>query len=226
MTSLSRLTPPAASEHLTELIGCPISCPSPLPALILNQGSFPPPALLGFYGTTSLSVTPWRPDHPHGRPVDRPRPRHGASRVARVVLVYMLSPLPRHSDGRYYLAHSVPSYQPSPIGLSGRPVHRPFRGLLSVHSRYGLHTRAATVFCGPLIPGGFSDFVASAAAPVASGGSTSPGGAFTHWNNTALSRRTPKAVCLRAGADANQACSFDAWLRSALKLTAFDRMPK
>jgi hypothetical protein len=36
------------------------------------------------------------------------------------------------------------SYQPSPKGLSGRPAHRPFRGLLSVHSRYGLHTRAAT----------------------------------------------------------------------------------
>src|SRR5262249_32675804 len=35
-------------------------------------------------------------------------------------------------------------YQPSPKGLSGRPAHRPFRGLLSVHSRYGLHTRAAT----------------------------------------------------------------------------------
>ena len=26
----------------------------------------------------------------------------------------------------------------------GRPVHCPFRGLLGVHSRYGLHTRAVT----------------------------------------------------------------------------------
>jgi hypothetical protein len=34
--------------------------------------------------------------------------------------------------------------QPSPKGLSGRPAHRPFRGLLSVHSRCGLHTRAVT----------------------------------------------------------------------------------
>ena len=32
-------------------------------------------------------------------------------------------------------------YQPSPKGLSGRPAHRPFRGLLGVHSRYGLYTR-------------------------------------------------------------------------------------
>jgi hypothetical protein len=34
--------------------------------------------------------------------------------------------------------------QPSPIPLSGRPAHRPFRGLLSVYSRCGLHTRAVT----------------------------------------------------------------------------------
>jgi|ERR1700674_1548701 hypothetical protein len=43
-------------------------------------------------------------------------------------------------------AHSPPSFQPSPIWPSGRPAHRPFRGLLGVHSRYGLHTRAVTVF--------------------------------------------------------------------------------
>ena len=34
--------------------------------------------------------------------------------------------------------------QPSPKGSSGRPAHRPFRGLLGVHSRCGLHTRAVT----------------------------------------------------------------------------------
>ena len=146
MTSLSRVTLPAASEHLTELIGCPISRPSLLPALILNQGPFPPPALPGFIGTTSLSATPQRPALPSRASGWSSRPRHGASRVAYVVLVYMLSPLPRHSDERYHFAQSVSSYQPSPIGLPGRPVHCPFRGLLSVHSRYGLHTRAVTVF--------------------------------------------------------------------------------
>ena len=59
-------------------------------------------------------------------------------------------------------------YQPSPKGLSGRPAHRPFRGLLGVHSRYGLHTRAVTVYRDSL-PEGFSHFVTSIAAPVASG---------------------------------------------------------
>jgi len=41
------------------------------------------------------------------------------------------------------LIHLQPC-QPSPKGLSGRPAHRPFRGLLGVHSRYGPHTRAVT----------------------------------------------------------------------------------
>lgn len=123
----------------------PIPTPSSLAASVLNQGSFPPPALPGFSGTTSPSATLCRPDHlsrVSGWPCAGPR--HRVSRVAYVFLVYMLSPLPRHSDGRHCLARSVPSYQPSPKGSSGRPVHRHFRGLLSVHSRYGLHTRAAT----------------------------------------------------------------------------------
>jgi hypothetical protein len=46
-------------------------------------------------------------------------------------------------------------YQPSPKGLSGWPAHRPFRGLLGVHSRYGLQKQAKVArreqmisFCG------------------------------------------------------------------------------
>ena len=50
----------------------------------------------------------------------------------------------------------------------GRPAHRPFRGLLGVHSRYGLHTRAVTVYRDTLSEG-FSHFVTSMTAPVASG---------------------------------------------------------
>jgi len=52
--------------------------------------------------------------------------------------------------------------------------------LLGVHSRYGLHTRAATNSWHAL-PEGFSHFVTSMTAPVASGWSISPGGACTHW---------------------------------------------
>ena len=38
----------------------PISRAPPLPAPVLNQGPFPPPALPGFPGTTGLSATPRR----------------------------------------------------------------------------------------------------------------------------------------------------------------------
>ena len=63
----------------------------------------------------------------------------------------MLPPLPRCSD--CVRIWSIPqSYQSSPIQLSGRPAHRPFRGLFSVHSRCGLHTRAATVYRGNCYP--------------------------------------------------------------------------
>ena len=107
----------------------------------------------------------------------------------------MLSPLPRRSDGRSCFAHPFQPYQPSPIGSSGRPAHRPFRGLLSVHSRYGLHTRAATEFRGPLTEG-FSHFVTSMTAPVASGWSISPGGACTHWKAPPLHGAHPKETTM------------------------------
>jgi hypothetical protein len=96
-----------------------------------------------------------------------PAPRLGASRVACAFLVCVLSPLPRRSNWEHCFAHLSQPYQPSPKGLSGRPAHRPFRGLLSVHSRYGPHTRAVT-FRDPL-PEGFSHIVTSMTAPVASG---------------------------------------------------------
>src|SRR5450759_4871901 len=97
--------------------------------------------------------------------------RLGASRVAYAFLVYMLSPLPRRSGWAYCFAHSPQPYQPSPKTPSGRPAHCPFRGLLGVHLRYGLHTRAATVFRDTLSEG-FSHFVTSMTAPVASGWSS------------------------------------------------------
>src|SRR5258707_15418566 len=80
----------------------------------------------------------------------------------------MLSPLPRRSSWAYCFAHFTQPYQHAPIWPSGRPAHRPFRGLLGVHSRYGLHTRAVTVYRDPLSEG-FSHVVTSMTAPVASG---------------------------------------------------------
>ena len=94
---------------------------------------------------------------PHSTPSNRhrsqvgrhDRPRYRASRVARVLLSCTCH---RHypSTATGCIHRSLPQpCQPSPHGLTGRPVHRPFRGLLSVHSRYCLHTRQVTK-CDPL----------------------------------------------------------------------------
>src|SRR6516165_200884 len=117
----------------------------------------------------------------------------------------MLSPLPRRSDWGLSLAHSPQPYQPSPIWLSGRPAHCPFRGLLGVHSRYGLHTRAVTVN-RDTHSGGFSYLVTSIAAPAASGWSVrrvglAPTGKrrlSTAHANCGLSRRTGLTVMSRS----------------------------
>jgi len=105
-------------------------------------------------------------------------------------LVYMLSPLPRRSSWDPLCSITQP-YQSSPIGESGRPAHRPFRGLLSVHSRYGLHTRTVTVFRDSFTEG-FNCFVTSTVAPVASGWSISPGGILTHWKAPPCHGAPPK----------------------------------
>jgi|tagenome__1003787_1003787.scaffolds.fasta_scaffold17655907_1 hypothetical protein len=58
-----------------------------------------------------------------------------------------------------------------PEKLTGRLPHYVFRDLLSVHSRYGLHTRRVTYLT--LYTGGFSRFVTSATAPITTGWSES-----------------------------------------------------
>src|SRR5271169_474710 len=79
----------------------------------------------------------------------------------------MLPPLPRCSGRAYSSLKLAHLYQPSPKPLSGRPAHRPFRGLLGVHSRCGLHTRAVTKTV--TVIEGFRHFVTSMPAPAASG---------------------------------------------------------
>jgi hypothetical protein len=78
-------------------------------------------------------------------------------------------------------------YQPSPIPLSGRSAHRPFRGLLGVHSRCGLHTRAVTLVTAIR---GLQTFRHLHACPGCFRLERSPGGPCTHWKSAALSRRT------------------------------------
>ena len=100
----------------------------------------------------------------------------------------MLPPLPRCSRRAYSSLKITHPCQPSPIPLSGRPAHRPFRGLLSVHSRCGLHTRAVTKFVTAIR--GLQTFRRLHACPGCFRLERSPGGACTRWKSAALSRRT------------------------------------
>ena len=64
-------------------------------------------------------------------------------------------------------ARTVPSTSTFPVCWAGQLLRCYFRGLLSVHSRYGLQARG--VACATLSIGGFSGFVTSTAAPIATG---------------------------------------------------------
>jgi hypothetical protein len=83
----------------------------------------------------------------------------------------MLSPLPRRNSQGHSSLTSPQKWQPSPKNGSGRLPHYAFRGLLSVHSCYGLYTRQVPF--RTLYTGGFSRFVTSATAPIATGWSES-----------------------------------------------------
>src|SRR5207253_627500 len=90
------------------------------------------------------------------------------------------------------VAHLTHPCQPSPIPLSRRPAHRPFRALLGVYSRCGLHTRAVTKFVTAIR--GLQTFRHLHACPGGFRLERSPGGPCTHWKSAALSRLTWKAV--------------------------------
>jgi hypothetical protein len=78
----------------------------------------------------------------------------------------MPSPLPRQ-DRWELSAHTLPSTSAFPEIQAGRLLHYPFRGLLSVHSRYGLYARQ--VAFATFYAEGFNDFVTSAVASIATG---------------------------------------------------------
>src|ERR1700758_5349798 len=100
----------------------------------------------------------------------------------------MLSPLPRQVRETKSLVTN-PSTSAFPKFRMGRLLHYGFRGLLSVHSRYGLQTRQ--VAYSTLYPGGSGGFVASTAAPIATGWSDPvPGRVFLPLWTSAFSRRT------------------------------------
>ena len=142
---LSRATPSAVSEHSSELIGCPISRSLTTCCVCLELRSLPSA------GITRLQryYEPLR--HPRApglsltgfRLVIDLTTLWGFPCCVRFPCVHAVATTPAQRLGVLFRSFTQPC-QPSPKGLSGRPAHRPFRGLLGVHSRYGLHTRAVT----------------------------------------------------------------------------------
>src|SRR6266404_4368144 len=142
---LSRATPSAVSEPFAEFIVaqsprsfttyCVCLELRPLPSTgitrfqryyePLRHPKAPSLSFAGFQLVIALS-TPW-----------------GFPCCVRFPCVHAVATTPAQRLGVWIRSVTQP-YQPSPKGSSGRPAHRPFRGLLGVHSRYGLHTRAVT----------------------------------------------------------------------------------
>ena len=142
--TLSRVTPSAVSEHFSELLGCPISRSLTTSCVGLELRPLPSP------GVTRLQryCEPLR--HPSAPGLSLAGVRliilithRGFPCCVRFPCGHAAATTPVQRRG-VFLAHLAPPCQPSPEGLPGRPAHRPFRGLLGVYSRCGLHTRAVT----------------------------------------------------------------------------------
>ena len=140
---LSRATPSAVSEHSAEFIGCPISRSFTTYCVCLELRSLPSTGItrlkryyepLRHPKAPGLSLTGLRlvvADRALGLPVFVRFPCvHAAATTSAQRLDVSLRSF-------------IQTWQPSPKGLSGRPAHCPFRGLLGVHSRCG-YTRAVT----------------------------------------------------------------------------------
>src|SRR5215467_7756947 len=100
----------------------------------------------------------------------------------------MPSPIPRQDRWNLF-ARTIPSTSAFPETGAGRLLHQRFRGLLRVHSRYGL--RACRVAIATFCTRGFSSLVASTAALIATGWSEPVPGRVTPAVDHHLSRRTP-----------------------------------
>jgi len=131
----------------------------------LELRSLPSTGITRLQRTTNLSATPGRPACPSRASGWSSLTTPWASRVSCAFLVYMPPPLPGAASERI-ASLMYPDVSVFPIGLSGRLRIVLFE-MLGVHSRCGLHTRAVTN--RDTLIEGFSHFVTSMTAPIASG---------------------------------------------------------
>ena len=148
-------------------------------ALSLELRPLPSPALPSFVGITSLSATPKRPAC-SSRASGLAIPGHamGLPVLRALSLCTCCRHYPDAADGRLLRSFAQP-YQPSPVRRPGRPAHN----LFEVCTAFTC-VAACTLALSPIrdtLSEGFSHFVSSMTAPVASGGSEFAGWACTHW---------------------------------------------
>ena len=146
-----------------------IACRSLLPAPFPDQGSFPPPALPGFTGTTTLSATPggrFRASRHHRWPAPPASHPKGLPVLHTTPLSHMPLPLPRRN--RWVpMSFASPRAAAFPEIQAGRLPHCPFRGLLSVHCT--LRPVRLPKSLRTLYTRSFDRFVTSTAVPIATG---------------------------------------------------------
>ena len=129
-----------------------------LPAPFPDQGSFPPPALPGFIGTTTLSATPggrFRASRHHRWPAPPASHPKGLPVLHTTPLSHMPSPLPRRNRWVLYVVRFPQRRRPSPkFGRVGFRIAL-FEACSAFTARYGL--RACQVSYGPSTPEASTD---------------------------------------------------------------------
>src|SRR6266436_10082158 len=133
----------------------------PSPRRLLRLSCTEDPSLQRHYPASSVLRTSPPPQRarpvPHGRPVDHPRSRIGASRVAFAFLVYMLPPLPRCSSW-VYSSLILPSHVSLPRKGHRVGLHIVLFEACSAFTRVAACTLARSPIRDPLIRG-FRHFV-------------------------------------------------------------------
>jgi hypothetical protein len=120
----------------------PITTTSPSSTAHQKSGPFPPPALPGFDGHTTLS------DSRHGRRLSAtlrplPSPLMGLPRLPEPPFRRAVPTTPADQAGAH--VDCFPAHAAFPKWQEGRHPHCHFRGLLRLHTRYGPPDRSAAL---------------------------------------------------------------------------------
>src|ERR1700674_4496471 len=132
--TLSRATPSAASGHLLELIGFPISRSFTTYCVCLELRSLPSTGVTRLQRSYDpVRLPPWPPPFATLRPL--PSPLTGLPRLPEPPFQRAVPTTPADRAGAR--VDCFPAHAAFPKWQEGRHPHCHFRGLLRLHSRYG-----------------------------------------------------------------------------------------